>query len=157
MNDIFDLLIAKKEISECTEAIVRKYCQTWKCSGYHGLLETHTFEENGLADRLAEYFQIDRVYSIYSNQAAKEYREKIPVYLAKEWEVFVSLVDKDSHAIEIVIADPSQRKRMKDLQSKFSMKVHFSLASQSDVLKAIDEFYSIDEILPFLKNEHEKQ
>lgn len=156
MNDIFDLLTHNRNISQSTSKMVRKYCEKWQLSGFHALIETHIFEEGTLADLLANHLKMDRVYTIFSNTSGVEARKHIPFSQAREWECFPSMIMEDTGWVEIVIADPTMRDRVDFFRQIFKHGVHFSVGARCDIVRAIDEYYSIEDQLPFLSKDNSK-
>ena len=156
MHDIFDLLTHNRDISQSTSKMVRKYCEQWQISGFHGLLETHIFDEGALADLLANHLKMDRVYTIFSNASGMKARKNISYEQAKEWECFPSMIMEDTGWVEIVIADPTKRDRVDYLRQVFKQGVHFSVGARCDIIRAIDEYYSIEDQLSFLSQVNPK-
>ena len=146
MIDIFDLLLQNKIIGLTTSKMVKNFCLKWNISGYHGFLETNVFEESELADILSNIMKIDRVYDIFCPQADHDIYKKIGYLEARKRECFPRIIT-DAHWTEIILADPTQRENIATLRTKINKELHFSIATRSDILLAIDKYYPIEEQL----------
>ncbi|MCB9229031.1 MAG: hypothetical protein H6618_05410 [Deltaproteobacteria bacterium] len=151
MHDIFDLLLNAGQISETTAALVRRYCERWNLSGFHGLLRTHIFTEEALADLLAHLLKMDRVYNIVADDSGRDGRKQLSWQRCLAWECFPSHRVDDGTYLEIVMVDPTQRERVAYFRECFHHQFSLVVASRNDVISAIHEYFDLADQLPFLK------
>lgn len=153
MHDIFDLLLNAREISPSTTAMVRAYCDRWKLSGFHGLLRTHIFTEEELADLLSGLLKMDRIFAISADSTGEEARKALTYKLCMEWECLPCLRDERSRQIEIIITDPTQRQRVAYFRDIFSNEFSLAVGARSDVISGINHHFDVSDQLSFLKGD----
>lgn len=152
MRNILDLLSEGGHISSSTVLMVNRFCTKWKVTRFHGLLETHIFDQVTLADLLSKLLKMDRVYSIIAQDSGDVAREQFSYKKARLWECFPGSLVEETQNFEIIMADPTEREKIAYIRRIFHNRVNFCVGTLDDILKAIDRHYPIHDQLPFLSD-----
>ena len=150
MHNIFDLLYHSGRISKTTIMMVRSYCEKWGLSGFHGLLRTHIFTEEELADLIARLLKMERVCHINVDPSGIESRRQLTWQRCLSWECLPGHLVDSGTRIQIVMADPTRRQRIAWFRKAFNNRFTLAVGSRSEVISAIHESFGLESLLPFL-------
>lgn len=159
-------LQAAQLISPTMLSMVDHYARTWQKDAVASLLETHIATEPQLADKLANAYHIDRIYSLTHIHLSEETSRLVPYPLAKKH--CLLLVESESSGnhshrptaksskskkrFELICANPGQKKLIAKIQKALGTPIRIVVGEFSEVTKAIDEAYPLTEQLPSLKS-----
>lgn len=126
--------------------MLKKFVDQWKCSPLQAIVDTRILTETDLANGLAKIFQVDRLYSLRSHRIDDQSMKLLSYKEAKE-NVAVLLVD-DSGRYDLVIGDPSDQGYLDSLKKKSGVAFTLAVGERSEIVRAIDEKYSLAAQLP---------
>ena len=148
-QDLLEMLGDLGEVTPGTAAMLRAYEKRWGISIFQALLETNLLEPSILADTMARELGIDRIYQVAHLQIAPEVLRQIPYDSAKTLECIAlgPSVLRPGYA-EVAIANPFDRKATEQIKGYFEGEIILAVAERNDILRAIDELYSLQDQLP---------
>ncbi|SME87738.1 hypothetical protein [Pseudobacteriovorax antillogorgiicola] len=143
------LLEEKQALSPTNLQLIAKFKEQWGVSTYDAIVETHLLTERQVADILADYFRVTRVYAIAANDIKDDAFEAISFHDARRLAIFPLGTDPRKDEFKVVISDPT----MVDLEAFLRDTLgayQYSIHEKSRILDATLRFYPIVSQLPSL-------
>lgn len=138
-------------ISESMEKILEKYVDKWHCTAFDALLETHMMTESELADFLAHYFKMDRIYNVSTINLDPEVLQVLPFKLASQSHCLpLRFLNKEKSALEIFLADPTQDHQIEMIKNETGCELTIAIGEKEDIVNSIRELYPIEMQIPTL-------
>lgn len=152
-QQVLQILIDKKLLHQDILKYLVNYLLRWKISALQGLKETHLLTETQIADAFAASLGLDRVYQPSQCTLADQSPSWLPFQVArKNHMIFLkkesSEGDDRPEDVELVCANPCDRKSIEMLQTSLNFKPQIAVSESREVLKAIDLLYPLEAQLP---------
>jgi hypothetical protein len=131
--------------------LVEQFAKRWDMSGFHALLATNVMSETDLANGLAQSLRIDRVFHVRNLVDDPNSLKVLDFKMAREWEALaVGELEEGDGRFEVVLADPTRQDYIEGLRKILGKQLTLAVSERSDIVRAIDLVYPVEEQLPGL-------
>lgn len=153
--DLLKILHRARYLSSTNVQVLESFIRKWSLSAYNSILKTQVLSETDLANALATSLDIDRAYFVYSQTIPLDVLRLISFREARIWECIPLSFTKtgENKILKLAVIDPTKIKFFSILQERLGCEIQFVIGEKSDVLRAINEFYAIEDQLPSLSKE----
>jgi hypothetical protein len=147
--DVIDILFAQQKISSSTVDTLKQFVSVWGCTSYEAILETNICLESDLADFLAEWMKVDRVFHLATSGVSSGVLDLLPFSIARQcMSLPLRFLDNEQKSLEVVMANPLCQESWKLLKKHLDYDLVVAIGEQTDILNAIDEFYPLKSQIP---------
>ncbi len=150
--DLLKILHRAKYLSSSNVQILEQYLRRWSMSAYQAILKTQLLTESDLADALASSLELERIRLICNMNILPATLSILTFREARMWECIAlerrNLEDKSF--LKLVVTDPTKIRFFSILRERTGCDILCAVGERSDILRAINEFYSIEDQLPSL-------
>ncbi len=148
MIHLFEQLLVSKDLTKSNVELLDAYVEKWGVRPFDALIETHLLSESLLADRMADLFQLTRIFSIEPQHIDEELLALIEFPLAKKLRVMPIKSESTEDPPTLVLVDPTHPE-VELLQNSLPTML-IAVAEKTLVEEAILKFYPIEMQLPNL-------
>lgn len=148
---LLELMIKSGIIDEDIGKALSAYQERWNVTCLQTILDTHTLTETQVADKIAQLMKVTRIIDLLELKHDPQIVRRLPFDLARQFEAVVINQDEyDPDSIMVVIADPTMTDCVNKIKELVVSRIVLGVAERSDILRAIHEFYELQDQLPTL-------
>ena len=154
MIHLFEQLFVSKDLTKSNVTLLENYVERWSVLPFDAIVETHLLSESVLADRMADLFQLTRMFAIEPQLIEPELLAKVPFATAKRLRVLPIRAEEPPHQSTLVLVDPTHPDLAK-LKAELDY-IKLAVAEKSVIEDAILSYYPIELQLPSLLGDKEQ-
>lgn len=148
---ILNILSLSGHMSETMRRVLDQFMDEWGCSGYDALIETYMFTQSELADYLAHYFKMDRIYNVSTIYVGPDVLKKISFKQALAYNCLpLKFLNPEKSQLEVFLCDPTREDVIQKIEELTACKLTIAIGELSDIQKAIRQIYPIESKIPML-------
>ena len=141
--ELLTFLHENSHITDTSLYQIKEYSQTWKCTSYDALVESHLFTENDIANILASAMQVERLYKLGGMKISQDIVSYMPFKTAIECCCIPFEASAEQEWIKIVFFNPLDKASFEKISNTVHVKIKPAVAERSEIIRAIKLFYPL--------------
>jgi hypothetical protein len=144
---LLEILKRRGVISSSIIKMILAFMERWQVDAYRAITETHTVEEQRLADILADEFKLTRIQRLRSRPVDKVAIEFVSYTDAMAHDIMPYAIDAEGH-LQVAVADPTRTACINKLQQTYGKPLVLHVCERLEIEASIQRHYPLSLQLP---------